>query len=213
MKYCYVIISLRKIRKDGYMNGFEKRALLIKEKIKKTALDMLKTWEPKRIRITDIAKEANVSQVTIYNYFGSKEALLKEVFKDYIDQSISDFEEYMNKDISVKEKIELMILQKREANNQKFALTVVKEVMIEDSEIMDYVKRQYDEKIIPLMLQMIEEGHRTGEISPKITAESFLIFMNMIIEHSKTLGEAFEKNRQFTEEMMHIFFYGLCGRP
>ena len=213
MKYCYVIISLRKLRKDGYMNGFEKRALLIKEKIKKTALDMLKTWEPKRIRITDIAKEANVSQVTIYNYFGSKEALLKEVFKDYIDQSISDFEEYMNKDISVKEKIELMILQKREANNQKFALTVVKEVMIEDSEIMDYVKRQYDEKVIPLMLQMIEEGHRTGEISPKITAESFLIFMNMIIEHSKTLGEAFEKNRQFTEEMMHIFFYGLCGRP
>ena len=195
------------------MNGFEKRALLIKEKIKKTALDMLKTWEPKRIRITDIAKEANVSQVTIYNYFGSKEALLKEVFKDYIDQSISEFEEYMNKDISVKEKIELMILQKREANNQKFALTVVKEVMIEDSEIMDYVKRQYDEKIIPLMLQMIEKGHRSGEISPKITAESFLIFMNMIIEHSKTLGEAFEKNRQFTEEMMHIFFYGLCGRP
>ena len=42
---------------------------------------MLKTWEPKRIRITDIAKEANVSQVTIYNYFGSKEALLKEVLK------------------------------------------------------------------------------------------------------------------------------------
>ncbi|MCY7798934.1 TetR/AcrR family transcriptional regulator [Bacillus haynesii] len=195
------------------MNGFEKRALLIKEKIKKTALEMLKTWEPKRIRITDIAKEANVSQVTIYNYFGSKEALLKEVFKDYIDHSISEFEEYMNKDISVKEKIELMILQKREANNQKFALTVIKEVMIEDSEIMDYVKRQYDEKIIPLMLQMIEEGHRTGEISPKITAESFLIFMNMIIEHSKTLGEAFEQNRQFTEEMMHIFFYGLCGRP
>jgi len=195
------------------MNGFEKRALLIKEKIKKTALEMLKTWEPKRIRITDIAKEANVSQVTIYNYFGSKEALLKEVFKDYIDHSISEFEEYMNKDISVKEKIELMILQKREANNQKFALTVIKEVMIEDSEIMDYVKRQYNEKIIPLMLQMIEEGHRTGEISPKITAESFLIFMNMIIEHSKTLGEAFEQNRQFTEEMMHIFFYGLCGRP
>ena len=43
------------------------------------------------------------------------------------------------------------------------------------------------------MLQMIEEGHRTGEISSKITAESFLIFMNMIIEHSKTLGKAFEK--------------------
>ena len=59
----------------------------------------------------------------------------------------------------------------------------------------------------PLMLQMIEEGHRTGEISSKITAESFLIFMNMIIEHSKTLGKAFQKNRKFTEEMLHILLW------
>lgn len=30
------------------MNGFERRKELIKEKIKKTVLDMLKTWEPKK---------------------------------------------------------------------------------------------------------------------------------------------------------------------
>lgn len=213
MKYFYVIISLRIFNKDGYMNGFEKRALLIKERIRKTTLEMLKTREPKRIRITDIAKQANVSQVTIYNYFGSKEALLNEVFKEYIDQAIGEFEEYMKKDIPVKEKIELMILQKKEANDQQFALTMVKELMIEDNEIMDYVKKQYDDKIIPLMLQMIENGHRSGEISPKVTAQGFLVFMNMMIEHSKTLGEEYEKNRQFAEEMQHIFFYGLCGRP
>ncbi|MFN2746521.1 MULTISPECIES: TetR/AcrR family transcriptional regulator [Bacillus] len=195
------------------MNGFEKRALLIKEKIKKTTLKLLNTRDVKRIRITDIAKEANVSQVTIYNYFGSKEALLNEVFKDYIDQAIAEFEEYMKKDIPVKKKIELIISQKKEATNQKFALTMVKELMIEENEMMNYVKKQYDEKIIPLMLQMIEDGHRSGEVSPKVTAQGFLVFMNMIIEHSKTLGEEYEKNRQFAEEMQHIFFYGLCGRP
>ncbi|MDA1477930.1 TetR/AcrR family transcriptional regulator [Bacillus changyiensis] len=195
------------------MNGFEKRALLIKEKIKKTTLNMLSHCEPKQIRIMDIAKHANVSQVTIYNYFGSKEALLNEVFKDYIDQAIQEFEEYMTKDISVKEKIELIILQKKEANSQKFALTVVKELMIEQHEMMDYIKKQYDERVIPLMLQLIEDGHRSGEISPKITAQGFLVFINMIIDHSKTLGETFEKNKQFAEEMMQIFFYGLCGRP
>ncbi|MDI3410228.1 TetR/AcrR family transcriptional regulator [Bacillus sonorensis] len=79
------------------MNGFEKRASLIKEKIKKATLEMLKTWEPRRIRITDIAKKANVSQVTIYNYFGSKEALLEDVFKDYIDQAVNEFADYMKK--------------------------------------------------------------------------------------------------------------------
>ncbi|MEC3608421.1 TetR/AcrR family transcriptional regulator [Bacillus glycinifermentans] len=195
------------------MNGFEKRASLIKEKIKKATLELLKTWEPKRIRITDIARKANVSQVTIYNYFGSKEALLHEVFKDYIDQAVDEFTEYMNKDISVKEKIEHIILQKKEANREMFTLTMIRELMIEDNEMMDYIQTQYDEKIIPLMLQLIEDGHRSGEISPNITAQSFLVYMNMIIQHSKELGEAFEKNSHFTEEMLHLFFYGLCGRP
>ncbi|MDI3410226.1 hypothetical protein QKW52_06700 [Bacillus sonorensis] len=31
------------------------------------------------------------------------------------------------------------------------------------------------------------------------------MYMNMIIQHSKELGEAFEKNSRFTEEMLHIF--------
>jgi AcrR family transcriptional regulator len=91
------------------MNGFEKRANLIKEKIMKTTLDLLRTSDPKRIRIADISNMANVSQVTIYNYFGSKEALLREVFKNYVDKAIHDFEEYMNGGHSLKEKIEYIL--------------------------------------------------------------------------------------------------------
>src|SRR4051812_12855709 len=97
------------------MNGFEKRANLIKEKIMKTTLNMLRKSDPKRIRIADISKMANVSQVTIYNYFGSKESLLREVFKSYVDNAVLDFEQFMKGGHSLKEKIEYILFLEKES--------------------------------------------------------------------------------------------------
>lgn len=95
------------------MNGFEKRTALIKDKIMKTTISMLNTWEPKRLRIADIAREAGVSQVTIYNYFGSKEALISESFKDFIQQAIDEFREEMRRQQSLKELIAYSLLRRR----------------------------------------------------------------------------------------------------
>lgn len=96
------------------MNGFEKRAAQIKLKIMKTTMEMLKNWEPKRLRIADIAKEAGVSQVTIYNYFGSKEALLSESFKDFVQKEIQEFEDYIYQEHSLKEIIGYILTMERE---------------------------------------------------------------------------------------------------
>jgi len=84
-------------------NGFEKRAEMIRRKIINTTLEMLKTWEPKRMRVADIAKEAGVSQVTIYNYFGSKEKLIDQTFRSYLDMTIERFERFMDRPRSVRD--------------------------------------------------------------------------------------------------------------
>lgn len=196
------------------MNGFEKRALLIKEKIMKTTLEMLKTWEPSRIRIVDISKEAKVSQVTIYNYFGSKEALLHEVVKGYVNKSIKEFEEYMNGEYSLKEKIEFMLFQEKESY-KTLTPGIVKELMIDDREIYKYIEEQYNEKIIPQFIHLINEGKEKGEISDKVSISAVLIFINMFMKQSKELLEIAQQQEnmdQFIEEMVQVFFYGICGR-
>ena len=43
------------------------------------------------VKIEHIAKEANVSQVTIYNHFGSKDALFRELIQEFI---ICEFQYY-----------------------------------------------------------------------------------------------------------------------
>jgi len=196
------------------MNGFEKRANLIKEKIMRTTLDLLRTSELKRIRIADISKAAKVSQVTIYNYFGSKEELLREVFRNYFDQAIRDFEQYMSEGHSLKEKIEHIIFLEKESYND-FPPGLIKELLIDDEELSRYMEEQYRNKAIPLTIQIIQEGKDSGEISPDVSTEHVLAFIQLFMnQYESILAMAQQSDDMdgFLEGMVHMFFYGVCGK-
>ncbi|PYI51890.1 TetR/AcrR family transcriptional regulator [Paenibacillus flagellatus] len=196
------------------MNGFEKRASLIKEKIKKTTLDMLRTSDPKRIRIADIAKRADVSQVTIYNYFGSKEALLQDVFKSFVDGAVRDFENYMAEKRTLKERIEYILFREKEAYRD-FPPRLIKEMLIEDHELTRYIEELYKEKTIPLTVQMIQEGKDSGEISQDVSIESVLAMIRLYLSQYETILEMAEQSGdmdRFIKGMVHLFFYGVCGK-
>ncbi|AWV32525.1 TetR/AcrR family transcriptional regulator [Paenibacillus sp. FSL H7-0716] len=196
------------------MNGFEKRAAQIKLKIMKTTMEMLKNWEPKRLRIADIAKEAGVSQVTIYNYFGSKEALLSESFKDFVQKEIQEFEDYIYQEHSLKEIIGYILTMERETYSGLSPATV-KELMVEDQEMFHYIEERYANDILPVLVKMVEDGKARGEISNKVSTKGILSLMGMYMRNAGELLD--EASRQedmdaFIEEAIHIFFYGICGK-
>jgi AcrR family transcriptional regulator len=196
------------------MNGFEKRANLIKEKIMKTTLDMLRTSDPKRIRIADISKMAKVSQVTIYNYFGSKESLLREVFISYVDKIVRDFEEYMNGGHSLKEKIEYILFLEKESYRE-FPPGLMKELLKENHELIGYVEKVYKEITIPMTVRLIKEGQESGEISGDVSIETVLAFIQLYMNQYETILDMAQQSGdidKFLEGMVHMFFYGVCGR-
>lgn len=196
------------------MNGFEKRANLIKEKIMRTTLELVRTSELKRIRIADISKAAKVSQVTIYNYFGSKEELLREVFRNYFDKAIRDFEEYMSEGHSLKEKIEHIIFLEKESYRD-FPPGLIKELLIDDEELARYMEEQYRNKAIPLTIQIIEEGKDSGEISPEVSTDQVLAFIQLFMnQYESILAMAQQSDDMdgFLEGIVHMFFYGVCGK-
>ncbi|WP_339316597.1 TetR/AcrR family transcriptional regulator [Paenibacillus sp. FSL R10-2734] len=196
------------------MNGFEKRAAQIKLKIMKTTMEMLKSWEPKRLRIADIAKEAGVSQVTIYNYFGSKEALLSESFKDFVQKEIQEFEDCIHEEHSLKEIIGYILSMERETYRGLSPATV-NELMIEDQEMFHYIEERYANDILPLLVKMVEDGKARGEISNKVSTKGILTLMGMYMRNAGELLDEASKQEDmdaYIEEAIHIFFYGICGR-
>jgi len=195
------------------MNGFEKRAALIKDKIMKTTLDMLGTWEPKKMRIADIAKAAGVSQVTIYNYFGSKEALLQETFKDFIQRSIREYEDFITGKPSLKQIIEYTFVKEKEAY-AVLPVGIVKELMIDNPEMFSYVETEYQNQVIPLIVKMVEDGKASGEISGKVSVSAVLFFLQIYLRSAGEMLETARKQEDmdaFLEEVVHLFYYGICG--
>lgn len=195
------------------MNGFEKRALRIKQKIKNTTHDMLTSWDLKQIRIADIAKEAEVSQVTIYNYFGSKEGLLREVFQDYVDLTIEEYEAFLTGNSSLKDKIEYIIFQKK-AITKPFTSSLIKQMMAEDPEIGSLIEELYEKKSIPLITDFINKAKEKGEISDKVSVQMVLIYFDLFVQQYEKLLDLVDQSgdpEHFVEEMIHVFFYGICG--
>jgi len=197
------------------LNGFEKRASRIREKIMIATLDLLRTAGPKRIRIADIAGAADVSQVTIYNYFGSKEALFREVFKDYVDRSVRDFEIYMGEGHSLRETIEHIFRLAREAY-RRFPPRLIQELIAEDPELARYIEEQYREKTLPLTVRLIREGKEKGEIPEDVPTESILVLIQMYMNQYEKVLEMAERSgdpETLLTGLARIFFYGICGRP
>ncbi len=60
------------------MNGYERRTELKKEKIRKAALDLFCMYGTDKTSINEIAQKAGVAPASIYNYYGSKEGLMKD---------------------------------------------------------------------------------------------------------------------------------------
>ena len=73
------------------LNGFERVKEKKKRAIKEAAFVLFSERGFNEVKIEHIIKEANVSQVTIYNHFGSKDALFRELIQEFI---ISEFQYY-----------------------------------------------------------------------------------------------------------------------
>ncbi|MCM3630666.1 TetR/AcrR family transcriptional regulator [Paenibacillus glycanilyticus] len=195
------------------MNGFEKRAEQLKAKIRTTVLTMLQTCEPKNIRIADIAAEAGVSQVTIYNYFGSKEDLIRDVFKQYVTEHVDDFEVFMSRGPTFQQFVEYVVLADKEAFS-RFSPEFIQQMMSGDPGFAEYVEEVTQMRAMPLMHAFIEECQQQGQISDKVSTEMILTYVNMFVSQSQKLLEQAQqsgKGERFFEEFLHLFFYGVCG--
>lgn len=209
--YNFIIPKKRVIR----MNGYEKRAQQKKEKIMHATLNMLNTSDPRKLRIADIAEAAGVSQVTIYNYFGSKEALVLEVFKDYARTALKEFGEFLSGEHSLREKIEYIVFQKKKSS-RTFSLQVMKQIWHDDPEMGNFLKEEYMAKGVPLVIQLIEDGKKSGEINGALSTSTIMMYMQMLTSQADTMLEYAGMHGNIDtliEEMVHLFFYGIGSSP
>lgn len=197
------------------MNGFEKRAEKIKGKIKDTTLELLSNMEPRNIRITDIANSAKVSQVTIYNYFGSKDDLINEALKSYYVDTLTEYEKYIsNSEHTFQETIRYIMFQKKETVH-KFSTNKLNEILLQNPEMKKFVEEIYSSRVLPLVVKMIENAKQKNEIKRDIPASLILFYINIFSDKTEELlkmSNNYQSEEKYIEDLLNLFFYGLAGK-
>ncbi|RXJ00243.1 TetR/AcrR family transcriptional regulator [Anaerobacillus alkaliphilus] len=191
------------------MDGFQRRRELKKRNILEAALALFMKHGIQKVSIAEIAKEAKVSQVTIYNYFESKHNLIHEIFIYYVDRAVDDFESVIHADVLFPEKIKRLIFKKKEVANQineEFYQYLMKEY----SE-GNYIEQIYAQRAIPYFNQLLNEGKEKGYIDPNLSNEAILFYIQMMKDYMQK-EEVYQRILPLTEDITNIFFYGMLGK-
>jgi AcrR family transcriptional regulator len=192
------------------MDGFEKRREQKKRDILEAALALFMKYGIQKVSITEIAKKANVSQVTIYNYFESKDNLVRLVFKYYVDQIWNEQKQLLVNDLPFNEKIKKIIFNKGIAANQ-ISEQFFQDFMKDYASGRSYVEEVYQKEALPLFIKLFNEGREQGYINSEVSDEAILFYLKMFQEYLQR-EDVGTMTLPIAEDLTKLFFYGITGR-
>lgn len=195
------------------MNGFERRKEQKKDNIRQAALELFQSFGFRKVSINDIAQKAGVSQVTIYNHFGSKDELVRDVMKKLFYSMIARYRDLIREEGPFLGKLEAIIFDKSQLIGQ-FHGELTWAALSQDLGMRQFVESMWQGEINQLLIELFEDGRRQGYISPDLSQEAILTYYEIFrqgIYNSPHIQARMEQNPKLVRELISVFTYGLNG--
>jgi AcrR family transcriptional regulator len=163
------------------------------------------------IKIADIAKLANVSQVSIYNYYGSKEALLKATIIRLMDHQYEETKQMLSSDIPFNEKIKELFIRKKNGLDI-INLEMFTALMKTDPELHELVLDFTKNKSFKLLISLIDEGRSLGLVRNEVQNKTLFIYIQVLSQAFLNMDQTtsqYIQQKEVVDEIMNIFLYGL----
>ncbi|MDX6154538.1 TetR/AcrR family transcriptional regulator [Marinococcus sp. PL1-022] len=196
------------------MNGFERRKQRMQETIKRTVLELLQHTDPRHLRISDISAAANISQVSIYNHFESKDALVRASLRMFYEQYVEEMERMVEEEPSFVTLVRRIIFIKEEAT-ATYSFDRLYAWMIQDPEMKAVIDELARTRIQPLLMTIVHQARKNGEIHDQYPDELILFHLRSFQQQADelmALRRTYPNDEAFFEDIMGLFFYGLAGQ-
>ncbi|MGA4721187.1 TetR/AcrR family transcriptional regulator [Fictibacillus nanhaiensis] len=194
------------------MNGHKARTDKKRELIIQSALVLFKSLSPGKVSIREIAAQAQVSVVTIYNYFGSKEGLMLEVIRSVLSNQLHLAEQITTSNDSTEVKISKLIFTKSEMLNQFHPDFI--SLILNDPNMKTMIDHDFINKTYEMITAFINDAKAEGAFSKDLPNE---IIMKIIELYRKDISS--EQSILFNhpediknhELILKILLYGIAG--
>lgn len=201
------------------MDGFARRKEQSKEDIRKAAWELFSQFGVDKVSMADIARKAGVSPATIYNNFESKEALAREFVSGMVDGLVSRAQEIITPQGSYQEKINAFfqfisaMMAGGKSASEGVAVFASSLDLQNDPEIRE-IRTKAQERMIALLLGLIEDGRREGQVSMEISEEALRIYFVLFMDaftHAE-FQRQYPRHPNLVNELGSLMLYGLKGR-
>ena len=189
------------------MNKYEMTTEKKKKAVVHAALTLFNEKGFAGTSIKEIAAFAHVSQVSIYNYFGSKEKLVSECAQVIVQDTLQRAVEIMQKDINYLEKLQMALALCTEELSLAVSNHFSKKAL-DDPKMMEHLVESVNRSKADVYRVYIEQGKLEGYIDASIATETILDYMEAI----NIVGSRVELNEDAPTKIKHIhqlFLYGI----
>ena len=192
------------------MNQYQKTTEKKKQAIIQAALQLFKDKGFKDTSIKSIAEAAEVSPVSIYNYFGSKDNLVALCVNDLFEEITQQAEDILNSNLDFKTKLDHAFALCQEKMSQQIS-AYFQDKMVEDSVFSTLLAKAITVKKRDIYRAYIELGKEEGLIAKDLSTELVLNVMDALngmgnqLDHSDNLETEVDQIHQ-------IFLYGIFGK-
>ncbi|WP_020246640.1 TetR/AcrR family transcriptional regulator [Listeria monocytogenes] len=190
------------------MNNYEKRTLSKKTAIIEAAQILFGKQGFTAVSIKDIAALADVSQVSIYNYFGSKEALIGECARVIMQDTIALAEEILASEGTFTQKLERAIQLCNAEINLSLSKFISKEAS-KDQQFLILLVNNINSLKKEIYMKYIAIGKQEKIIDSRLSDEVIQLFIDAINSLGLTVPE--EELEEKQAEIIQLFLYGLIG--
>ncbi|EAD5705976.1 TetR/AcrR family transcriptional regulator [Listeria innocua] len=191
------------------MNNYEKRTLKKKTAITHAALTLFGKAGFSEVSIKDIASLAGVSQVSIYNYFGNKEALVAECAKIIMQDTITLAEEILVSEGTFTDKLARAIQLCQAEINMSLSKFISTEAS-KDSQFITLLVNNINKLKNDIYMEYVAAGKKAKVINNDISDDVIQLFIDSINGLGLTIPEEELEKKQ--AEIIHLFLYGLIGK-
>jgi AcrR family transcriptional regulator len=168
------------------------------------------THNVQKVSLLDIAREAAVSQTTVYNNFGTREGLVEEVIRALLRQIMDKQWAVVRSNLPLPAKIQSIISNKTDTMRDIYSDVLVK--LANDASTRQFLNTIYEAEMKPLMHELIEDGKRQGYIRRDMPEEAIMIYLDLIKDGGLANTDKLQKLMDNTELMMaitHLIYNGL----
>lgn len=176
-----------------------------------TAFELFSRHGFQRVSVDEICTTAQVSKVTFYRYFKSKDVLILKIIRSLMDDIAIRMKKIMESDLSIKEKFDKILIAK-----QEFVPEIGEELT---KSILRYPPAEpYITKIKQdlwqVLIDVIKSEQEQGNINPSLSVEKSVKFMIEIsnLYNDKKLDHIYGSFKEMVYQVNELLVYGLLSR-